>query len=665
MLKKSFLSLLFCILFCCCNNEKSNEIVNGKLKITESYPRVYDSLILKLRTNENNSVKLRAAKFLLDEITEKGAFQPKHSLDEIFNYVDLERKRYEDSISNYTQQDITRNSVRAFRKKMKQIQDQGILLSDLEWIPDSIGVKPLDFLNNINIALEAYQNNPLKLCRSSEDFLNFVLPYRAGQEPYEPKKREELYKKYRWVQDTLKVKSIDYVVKKIYEHLRLMAVWGTDNPFLSTPSMSQIEKTRFASCNELSNYFINVLRSIGIPSGRDFAPRFGNWHKSEGHSWVFYLTKDGFKAINIGLDRFETLNNLYEISSLPKVYRESYKGFQDVTNLYKPSFDVNVGIIWNQDLVKGNTVYLTVFDKFKGYDKIQKSNTRDGLVSTFKNLGCDIIYFPMVETDDNLNPVNYPFKITKNGVKHFYAPEKSVLSKAYVERKFTPFLVRDRKEKQRRAKSLNGCVLQGSDSYLTEFVNLDTINGFNSTRPISNTLKKKYCYKFFRLLCPSGKLVSISEFRLINGKQQIINNWDYVNLKNDMINDYKRVSDSLPLTFVDKKDFEMTYGFKKPICIYGYQVQARNDDNNIKIGDTYELLHWNKNWVSHKTMVAKDTVLEFRDIPKNSLFWLKNLSSGQEEMIFTFDEFGRQFWIGSSEYQYDNSMMLDDSGNLN
>lgn len=69
----------------------------------------------------------------------------------------------------------------------------------------------------------------------------------------------------------------------------------------------------------------------------------------------------------------------------------------------------------------------------------------------------------------------------------------------------------------------------------------------------------------------------------------------------------------------------------------------RNDDNNIRIGDTYELFYWDNRWKTLSIKTAKEHYLTFENVPTNSLLWLRNYTRGVEEDVFTFDN-GRQVW---------------------
>jgi hypothetical protein len=69
-----------------------------------------------------------------------------------------------------------------------------------------------------------------------------------------------------------------------------------------------------------------------------------------------------------------------------------------------------------------------------------------------------------------------------------------------------------------------------------------------------------------------------------------------------------------------------------------------DETNKIKPGDKYELFYWNNGWVSLGSKVANNTVLEFASAPSNALFWLRDLTEGKQERIFTYENEQQVWW---------------------
>lgn len=89
----------------------------------------------------------------------------------------------------------------------------------------------------------------------------------------------------------------------------------------------------------------------------------------------------------------------------------------------------------------------------------------------------------------------------------------------------------------------------------------------------------------------------------------------------------------------------LTLDFGASIALSAMQITSRNDDNYIRIGDQYELLYMDKQgWVSMGKKIAVDTTIEWEEAPCDALFWLRNISRGREERIFTYEDGKTIFW---------------------
>ena len=81
-----------------------------------------------------------------------------------------------------------------------------------------------------------------------------------------------------------------------------------------------------------------------------------------------------------------------------------------------------------------------------------------------------------------------------------------------------------------------------------------------------------------------------------------------------------------------------------PVEIKEIRYIGRNDDNGIRRGDHYELFYFSEEgWKSLGMQIGEDNCLIYHNVPKGALFWLRNLTRGIEERIFTFEN-GKQVW---------------------
>ena len=81
----------------------------------------------------------------------------------------------------------------------------------------------------------------------------------------------------------------------------------------------------------------------------------------------------------------------------------------------------------------------------------------------------------------------------------------------------------------------------------------------------------------------------------------------------------------------------MDFGTKKQIC--NVRIIPRSDDNDIHVGDVYELLYYNGNqWVSLGKKTATSNVLHYDDVPAHALYWVKDHTQGWDERPFILRE---------------------------
>lgn len=83
-----------------------------------------------------------------------------------------------------------------------------------------------------------------------------------------------------------------------------------------------------------------------------------------------------------------------------------------------------------------------------------------------------------------------------------------------------------------------------------------------------------------------------------------------------------------------------------PATINQIRYLIRNDDNGVRKGNVYELFYIDSDfaWVSAGRKTAdEDDRIHFDNVPEETVYWLRNLTRGKEERIFTYNN-GQQIW---------------------
>lgn len=606
---------------------------------------------------EEDSLKLKAAIFLITQSQYHDFIAVDNELNDAFRIIN---KKIEKS-NKILEKGLVENKSTIRKQIIQKVFDsiaeyeEIISVDNYRRRRDIHELSSTFLIDHINISFESYLNFNPDISTNFKEFLHWVLPYRAGREPLEPGKRRELYHKYKWVIEVSKKKSLYEAIDSLYKVIDIKAVPGKHPVYKIPYSSSQLEMTKQSTCNDVSPFFVNVLRAIGIPSGIDYLNKWGDEHNHGLHSWIFYKTEDGFQPLNAGL--FMDVKDRYVHSSIPKVFRRLFalNEIEDVTHLYRETADVEIQPLLNKQKISKKNVFLGVFDSKKqifGLQKTDYKEDRDENNFCFKNMGTNITYFPVTLSNDSLLPIHYPFKLHPKGRIDILKPTEERFKQVFITRKYAPFRMRSKKLKKRRILGLNGLKLQGSDTQNdSDYVDLYTLNEFNSTHKQKYNLKSPGSYKYYRLIGPKNKNIDLAYFRLLDHEGQPIIEKDTILLQGKDDKAIKSLFDDDPLTFILKRDFELLFKFSRKQKVYGFEIQARNDDNHINIGEEYELFYWDRNWKSLGRKIAQDTMLKYRDIPKNALYLLKNHTKGKEEFPFIFNDNGKQFWIGVSEYE--------------
>ena len=165
-------------------------------------------------------------------------------------------------------------------------------------------------------------------------------------------------------------------------------------------------------------------------------------------------------------------------------------------------------------------------------------------------------------------------------------------------------------------------------------------------------IKSNKKYRYWRYVSQPKTLCNIAELEFKYKNKSIKGNIIGTNGTYDSLSleksDKYAVFDKDPLTFFDApqniKHAWVGIDFKKPVSIDKILYTPRNDDNNIRIGDLYELFYWDNNqWNSLGKQKATLPSLHFK-VPSNALLLLKNHSRGREERIFTYKNNMQHWW---------------------
>ena len=541
-------------------------------------------------------------------------------------------------------------------------------------------IKELDsaFLcNNIEWSFKVWEEQPWGKNVSFDNFLEYILPYRIGNE--KPTDWKPLfYEKFNHYLITLSdstyyerddpVNAAKVLMKSIanYDSIFFTMTAPPDYPHVG----ARTALYQSGSCRELTDFAVYVCRALGIPCHIDFLIARGD--NNADHFWISYHDKSGelyvqefpghLRIVRTNSFRFEAKAKVYRQTfsidyelrnkimkldgSAPDVFARPL--FKDVTifnaGYYCQELKIPTSKIYNKKS-KGEIAYLclsrqldwipvayTVFDKGNLYFKnVQKGSVMR--VATWEN---NQLVF---QTD--------PFSIhhLSNEITFYYPSDSLQEVVLYAKFKLNEENVfRDR---------MIGGVIEGSNH--SDFREKDTLHVVNKTpkRLITSiALNTDKAYRYLRYYGPKDSHCNLSELAFYENAN------DTAKIKGIVIgtpgdwggngtHEYTNVFDGKTWTSFDYKEAIGGWAglaLEKPTRVALIEYTPRNRDNYIRPGDTFELFFCDDEWKSLGRITDKkaDSLL-FKNVPRGALLFLRNHTRGVQERIFTFEK-GEQQW---------------------
>jgi hypothetical protein len=483
------------------------------------------------------------------------------------------------------------------------------------------------------------------------DFLEYNLPYRVGNEPVE-NWRGYLKNEYKSIRDSFGETGILNFAQKL--NAKLSHNYFLDLTFQKLPfdlPVSKIEKIHHGSCKNIVNYTLMVMRANGLSVGSDYARLWGN--RQKGHDWSFLIMENGKK---IPFEAASKKSQSFKFEYRPsKIFRNSFSKVQfklpsesdyfsmnllknygiDVTNEYIKTYNICVPLF---KTLPSNCkfAYICTFDNKdwqpQDWGKVKNS------IGYFNNMGPDIVYIIMyLNKNQGLIPASNPFILTKNGEISFIN-SSSKIQKVNLYRKYPCFTYT-----QTSMESMVGGYFQASNNadfklYKDLFI-IDKAPEYFKKVSLNSCEK----YRYVRYYFPKHPSASIAELEFYG-----IEHNDTVKLKGEIIGKQKiQVFDNNMETYFNSKGSDSVWiglDLKIPQRIVKIGYCPRSDTNFITIGDEYKLCFWkNGEWITIGVQKAKEYFLVFDNVPSNSLYLLHDLTKGNEERIFTYEN-GKQVW---------------------
>lgn len=519
-------------------------------------------------------------------------------------------------------------------------------------------------IKNIDQAFYVWENRPWSKYYSFEDFCEYILPYRIGNEPLE-EWRQIYYERYAPILDSLYsgsdvVEAANCIAKQLLKE----GFYNNDKEELNLPHLgaSFFLQNRVGGCRESCDFTVYVMRALGIPTSIDrlyYSPNLRSVH-------FWNVIKDTTKAVvpfwfaESGVQRgaddkrkkrkvyrtcfglqSEIINNVSREKNILSLFRNRF--LKDVTSDYFGKNELHITL---KNPIQNSWIYLGGFTPI-GWIPMGITIVKNKKEITFYNVEPNLIYQLQTQIDANIYPINRPFFFDGESIKYFTADTSNWIT-ATLTRKCA---VSTRVHKH--LENIVGGKLEGSvNSDFKDAELLYKITDIPQTIYNKVFFKNPKKYRYIRYTAEYNKTAEIAEISIYSDLEQT-KKIPYTSLNFDrksftlLHNEFNMINDGEPLSYIESKqkgDF-ITLDLGKKVPVDNLIYTSRNDDNFIRIGDVYELIYQNSNaeWISLGRQTAEKDTLYYK-IPQGALLWLKNITRGNEEELFEYKD-GKQIFL--------------------
>ncbi len=643
-------------IFTCCKQTYPGETgMDNTLSIAGKNRAELEKVLSHYSKHPEDSLKYQAACFLIENMQ----VHKSNSHEALYRY-------FQDVNATFRQYKHKDRYQPRYDSLTREVQEK---LFDNPAVYDCQAIRAGYLIRNIDCAFDRWAL-PWAKHLSFNDFCEYLLPYKVNEDAVD---RWRIRYAGRLIPVDSLLKNPDQSIRCISERISdsIVANYG-DNaasyslqiPYIYPSALIDMEK---GTCSQQSQLSVYYFRALGIPACIDFVPQWGN--RSSGHSWNVLKTPDGYPE-TLNFSKAGHLEKVVLSEKPTKIYRKTYARqknnlfyqaaeakedvpafFQDpclldVTKEYAGFLSLSdITITLKKLPVSRQFAYLAVFNN-QEWIPVDWSRIRKNKVK-FQSVGNNVVYILMIYAGNSLIPVSLPFILGKDSRINDLKADTNIRQPVNLYRKYPPF-----RAEAHAKRMLNGRFQAANRPDFKHAVDLYCLSqppGLTYT-----TIKltdNKYQYRYIRYIGADSMHCNIAEMEVYSGFPEKLPGkviGTEGSFRNNEDRTRKAAFDGDPLTFFDAPDPSGGWtglDLGKPYKIDRIRFLPRNDDNNIKVGDQYELLYWGKNgdWVSLGLKTAEDIVLKYDNAPANALYLLHNHSRGKEERIFTCEN-GKQLW---------------------
>jgi len=609
-----------------------------------------EKVLSRYSSNPADSLKYKAAVFLIENMPGYFYYEGKG----ISDYAD-----YFAAIKPTTSEPKTVLDSLAKTLGRFTLKDQ-IIKYDIETLDSAY------LCENIELAFESWRRYPWSRQYGFNDFCEYILPYRIGDET-PTNWRSAFGDEYSSIIESVDFTSPIELAKLLRDSIidRLGTPRFTMTRPSGYPTVDAITSQNFAgACDDLTQFSISLFRTFGIAAAEDIIPKRGD--ANVGHSWVAIFDLDGelYNTDFFGEILYVSSTMVNRASLKAKVFRRHFSSNDYEYEIFK-THNVEIPnnlfdfVYRSMDVTKlyANNLMDLRLQREQLYNKMSRPKIvflcapswlewtpiawskfdHDGGV-TFKSVDGGSLLRVAYFDETGINFLSAPFYAHRQTRDLVFIPDADFNQVSNVTL-YTKYGLYSR-DLLFINRLLDGCFEGANDP---KFINSDTLHVIKKhprhlfTEVTVSSAKK---YKYLRYKGSDSSFCNIAEIEFISKQGKLSGKIIGTPgaMDNNPQHEFMSAFDGRTETSVN----HMTPGdgwtgiqLAKPATVTKIRYAPRNHDNFVKEGNDYELfVSTTDGWVSYGRKKSKSDSLVYQNVPKGALLYLKNHTEGQEERVF-------------------------------
>lgn len=380
---------------------------------------------------------------------------------------------------------------------------------------------------------------------------------------------------------------------------------------------------------------------ILCPVATDLTPAYPNGNNR--HCWSVMVDNLQPHHVSSLSAKLNTLGKIYRITYshnpkplsrngeyIPPFFLNPF--YRDVTSTYNRTENITIK---PRKPVTTSYGYLCVFNDLD-WKPVAYAGYKKGKFH-FKNVGKGVAYLPVTYPESQIQAVSYPFILDHKGHIQILEPDTDHLTHIKLKRKYPV----NQASKTLNEKFTNSVVEASNDPLFRQKDSIGVFQELNDLQWTSVKTNNSRKYRYWRIRSHAPFI--LAECYLSGRKGEPVKPL-LTGARECLL--YQNAFDNNPLSYATSylnSTFQWDMG--EQIALSSIKCLLHNDGNDIWPGHWYELCYYDgEDWKPLEMKEATDSFIEFGNVPANALLWLRNLTTGREERVFTYTDGKVRFW---------------------